>query len=74
MEWWHVGLGLIVVFAIFNTAHQVGTIRQDIARLGSILNAVRSSLILAAVVKELARETKRRSSCPATSAALYLTF
>lgn len=68
MEWWLIGLGVIVVFAILNTERQAGSIRRDVARLDRKLNLILKELnipfdeggVLSDRVKELARDPNRK--------------
>ena len=71
MDWWHVGLGLIMVvavFAIFNTERQVRSISRDVARVDRKVNLILKQMnitfdefaLLSDGVKELARDPTRK--------------
>jgi hypothetical protein len=68
MEWWLIGLGVIVVLAVLNTERQAGSIRRDVARVDRKLNLILQQLnisfdefaVLSDRVKELARDPSRK--------------
>jgi len=68
MEWWLIGLGVIVVLAILNTERQAGSIRRDVARVDRKLNLLLKQMnitfdefaVLSDRVKELARDPNRK--------------
>ncbi len=68
MEWWLIGLGVIVVLAIFNTERQAAGIRRDVARVDRKLNLILKQMnvafdeftVLSDRVKELARDPNRK--------------
>jgi ribosomal protein L7/L12 len=68
MEWWLIGLGVIVVLAILNTERQAASIRRDVARADRKLNLILKQMnisfdefaVLSDRVKELARDPTRK--------------
>jgi hypothetical protein len=67
MEWWLIGLGVILVLAILNTERQAGAIRRDAARADRKLNLILKQMnipfdefALSDRVKELARDPNRK--------------
>ena len=68
MEWWIVGLGAIVVFAVLNALREAGSIRRDVARVDRKLNLILGQMnitfdefgVLSDRVKELARDPNRK--------------
>jgi ribosomal protein L7/L12 len=68
MEWWLVGLGVLVVLTIFNTERQAASIRRDVARLDRKLNLLLKQMNIAFEefaplsdrVKEMARDPSRK--------------
>ena len=68
MEWWLIGLGVIVVFAILKTERQAASIRRDVARVDRKLNLILKQLNITIDefvgvsdrVKELARDPSRK--------------
>jgi ribosomal protein L7/L12 len=68
MEWWIVGLGIVVLVAIFNTERQAGTIRRDVARIDRKLNLILEEMNISFDevagmsnrVKDLARDPSRK--------------
>ena len=68
MEWWLIGLGVIVVLAILNTERQAGSIRRDLARVDRKLNLILKQMNItfdefaemSDRVKELARDPSRK--------------
>lgn len=68
MEWWLIGLGVIVVLAVLYPERQAGSIRRDVARVDRKLNLILQQLnisfdefaVLSDRVKELARDPSRK--------------
>jgi len=68
MEWWMIGFGALVVFAILNTERQTGAIRRDVARIDRKLNLVLQHLNIpfeeftgmSDRVKDLARDPSKK--------------
>src|SRR5262249_10042376 len=68
MEWWLVGLGVLIILTILNTAREAASIRRDVARLDRKLNLLlkQMNIPLEAAfgpserVKELARDPSRK--------------
>ena len=68
MEWWFVGLGVVVVFGILNAERQAASIRRDVARLDRKMNLILQQMNISFDeyvgisdrVKELARDPSRK--------------
>ncbi len=68
MEWWIVGLGAVVIFAILNALRVAGNVRRDVARVDRKLNLILEQMNisfdesagLSDRVKELARDPNRK--------------
>lgn len=68
MEWWLIGLGVIVLLALLNTERQAGSIRRDVARLDRKLNLLLKQMNipyeavfgLSDRVKEMARDPSHK--------------
>ena len=68
MEWWLVGLGVLVVFAMLNAERQAGAIRRDVARVDRKLNLILRQMNISFEeftgmsdrVKDLARDPGRK--------------
>ena len=68
MEWWLVGLGVLILLTMLNTAREAASIRRDVARLDRKLNLllkhmnipVEAAFGLSERVKELARDPSRK--------------
>jgi hypothetical protein len=68
MEWWLVGLGVVVVFGILNAERQAGSIRRDVARLDRKVNLLLQQVNISFDehvgmsdrVKDLARDPSRK--------------
>jgi ribosomal protein L7/L12 len=68
MEWWIVGLGAVVIFAILNALREAGNVRRDVARVDRKLNLILEQMNisfdesagLSDRVKELARDPNRK--------------
>jgi hypothetical protein len=68
MEWWLIGLGVIVLLGILNAERQAASIRRDVARVDRKLNLILKQMsisfdefaVLSDRVKELARDPNRK--------------
>jgi uncharacterized protein YoxC len=68
MEWWLIGLGVLVVLAILNAERHSRSIRRDVARVDRKLNSILKQMnftfdefaVLSDRVKELARDPNRK--------------
>jgi hypothetical protein len=68
MEWWLVGLGVLIILTILNTAREAAIIRRDVARLDLKLNLLLkhmnipldATIGLSERVKELARDPSHK--------------
>jgi len=68
MEWWLVGLGVLVVFAMLNAERQASAIRRDVARVDRKLNLILRQMNISFEeftgmsdrVKDLARDPGRK--------------
>jgi Ribosomal protein L7/L12 C-terminal domain len=68
MEWWSIGLGMVVVFGILNAERQAGSIRRDVARLDRKMNLILEQMNISLDehvgmsdrVKDLARDPSRK--------------
>ena len=68
MEWWLVGLGVLIILTILNTAREAASIRRDVARLDRKLNLLLKQMNIPSEaafgpserVKELARDPSRK--------------
>jgi hypothetical protein len=68
MEWWLIGLGVIVLLGLLNAERQAASIRRDVARVDRKLNLILQQMNisfddfagLSDRVKELARDPGRK--------------
>jgi Ribosomal protein L7/L12 C-terminal domain len=66
--WWFVGMGMVLMFAIYNVARQAGSISRDVARLDRKLNLLLQQMNISFDehggmsdrVKDLARDPSRK--------------
>lgn len=75
MEWWFIGLGVIVVLAILNTERQAGSIRRDVARLDRKLNRLLEQMNIPydefAGLSDRVKEMARDPSCKIEAIKVY---